>query len=201
MGKNTCKASQKRCSKLTRIGRLHLGAVVPSWRYKYESVAWISYCSRLQSPWGLLVLIRSVFVPEKVQKEEQISVFTHTHTHTHTVRHLWPQLPALGLIVGEASLCVHTSTAGWILLAQAAAANNSLTHANCSVCVLMSLRVSQCDQTTVFFVYWEDVLLLKASRQLPCCFSFDFLFILWHLPPLLPRPPTATSSVGGLIGF
>lgn len=112
-----------------------------------------------------------------------------THTHTRWVSgNPWAPLWALSLIVDVALLCVHTSTAGWILLAQAGTANNRLIHT-------LPLCVCVCDQTIVSFYLpggYTDVKRPDAG----CHAAFHLARSLYtdprgHRPalPTLPPPP------------
>ena len=127
------------------------------------------------------------------------SRWVHTHTHTHTrVRSGNPGalLWALGLIVDEASLCVHTSTAGWILLAQAARANNRLTHSHCccGVCVCVCVcasATSQCDQTIVSFYILRGC--VDVKRPFASCHAASRLTRSLYNDPRRSRPACPPS--------
>lgn len=90
-----------------------------------------------------------------------------------------------------ASLCVHPSMAGWILLAQAARANNRLTHSLCCVCE----RHHNVTKQLSLFICREDVLMLKG--QTPAAMLL-FLWLALYTPtpastaspPSLPPSPT-----------
>lgn len=101
----------------------------------------------------------------------------------------WAQLWALGLIVVEASLCVHTSTAGWILLAQAARANNRLTHSHCHrerVCACACVCCRNVTKQLSLYIYWEDVLMLKGRS------TAAMLLFIWLA--LYSSTPTAAAA-------
>lgn len=129
-----------------------------------------------------------------------------SHTNTQS-GNPWARLWALGLIVDEASLCVHTSTAGWILLAQAARANNRLTHSHCRrVCVCAHERCRNVTKQLSLFIYCEDVLMLKG--QSPAAMLLFVWLALYTATPAAAPPSrrhlwvsASSESAGGLIEF